>query len=270
MLEMEGKLLKSAYRAVLLGYLLLLIVLPILAVYYKGFSFGLKDFWQAVINPIAVKSILLTVKMGIITTIVQAIIGTVISFTLVRYEFMGKRLLNSIIDLPFALPTAVSGVIILTILSPKSPLGLFLNKYGLSLVYNQTSIFIGMFFITFPFVIRAVQPLLENIDLFEEEASQSLGGSRLTTFRRIIIPNITPGILAGSMLAFSRALAEFGAISLISGNLPGKTMVASVYIYSNVESYNMQGATAVSAILLTFSFIILWGINHFQKRGWEV
>jgi sulfate/thiosulfate transport system permease protein len=267
---MSNKLWKSAFRAVLLGYLILLVVLPILAVYFKGFSFGIKEFWQAAVNPLAMKSIILTIKIGILTTLVQAVIGTLIAFTLVRYKFFGRQLLNSIVDLPFALPTAVSGVIILTLLSPNSPIGLFLSHYGLSLVYNQTAIFIGMFFITFPFVVRAVQPLLENMDPYEEEASQSLGASKGQTFFRVIVPNILPGIVAGSMLAFSRAIAEFGAISLISGNLPGKTMVASVYIYSNVESYNMQGATAVSAFLLTLSFLILWGIHYFQKKGWEI
>jgi sulfate/thiosulfate transport system permease protein len=250
-LKMKDKPYQVALRSVLLGYLLVLVVMPIVAVYIKGFSLGWDPFWKELSGVIAWKSILLTIKLGVVTTLIQALIGTMIAYVLVRYHFVGRRLLNSMVDLPFALPTAVSGLMLLTLLGPQSSIGMWLHSFGISLLFNQAAIVIGMVFITFPFVIRTVQPMIEEFDPFEEQASYTLGAGKVFTFFKILLPSIFPGIIAGSMLTFSRALAEFGAISLISGNLPGKTQVASVFIYGEIENYNTQGAAAVSIVLLT-------------------
>ncbi|UJF31503.1 sulfate ABC transporter permease subunit CysT [Paenibacillus hexagrammi] len=257
---------RATVRSVLIGYLIVLLLLPIASIYVKGFSLGWEAFLQEITGPLAWKSILLTVKLSIVSTAIEAVIGTIIAYVLVRYSFKGKHLLNSMVDLPFSLPTSVAGLMFLTLLGPQSPIGTWLNHIGISLLYNQTAIVIGLVFVTFPFVIRTVQPLLEQIDLSEEQASFTLGAGKWYTFRRIILPAMIPGILAGSMLTFSRSLAEFGAISLISGNLPGKTMVASVYIYGETQNYNPEGAAAISIVLLTLSLIILWVI-HILTRG---
>jgi len=257
---------RKAMRSVLFSYLLILVVLPISAVYVRGFSLGWEPFWKEVSGVIAWKAILLTLKLSILATFIQAVIGTFIAFVLVRYRFLGNRLLNSMVDLPFSLPTAVSGLMLLSLLGPQSPIGNWLGSIGINLLYNQAAIMIGMVFITFPFVIRTVQPMFEQLDPFEEQASYTLGAGKVFTFFNILLPSVFPSIIAGSMLAFSRALSEFGAISLISGNLPGKTQVASVFIYGEIQNYNTQGAAAVSIILITISLFALCLVNFFQKR----
>lgn len=264
--RVNNKVFKAAFRSVLIGYLIVLLVLPIGSIYIKGFSLGWQPFWEEVTGPLAWKSILLTVKLSIICTLIQAAAGTLIAFVLVRYSFRGKSLLNSMVDLPFSVPTSVAGLMFLTLLGPNSPIGIGLDHLGIKLLYNQTAIVIGLIFVTFPFVVRTVQPLLEQFDASEEQASYTLGAGRFFTFRRVIFPAIFPGIVAGAMLAFSRALAEFGAISLISGNLPGKTMVVSVYIFGEMQNFRPEGAAALSVVLLTLSVLILWGINVLMRR----
>lgn len=218
-------------------------------------------------DPIAWKAVLLTLQMAAMATIINVMIGTMIAWVLSRYRFKGRSLLNSLVDLPFALPTAVGGLMILLLLGPGSLVGRLAEALGFEIVFHQPAIVIAMVFVTFPFVIRAVQPLLEEIDSSEEEASYTLGASRSWTFRKVILPSMLPGMVSGGMLAFSRALAEFGAVVLVAGNIPGRTLVASVFVYGEVESDNPVGAAAVSVILLTLSFFILWGINIVQTRG---
>lgn len=257
---------RAAIRSILITYVLILIVFPMTAVYVKGFSLGWDPFWKEISGVIAWKAVLLTVKLSLLTTIIQAVVGTFIAFVLVRYQFFGRRFLNSLADLPFSLPTAVSGIMLLTLLGPDSPIGKGLKTAGINLLYNQAAITVGMIFITFPFVIRTVQPMIEQLDPYEEQASYTLGAGRMFTFFNVILPSVYPGIIAGSMLAFSRALAEFGALSIISGNLPGKTQVASVFIYGEIENYNTQGAAAVSILLITISLAVLLAVNFFQKK----
>lgn len=266
-MNLSNKIYKAAWRSLLMGYLILLIALPILIIYKKGFSLGWGAFWQEVSGPLAWRAIILTVKLSIFSTLIEAVAGTLIAYVLVRYTFPGKSVLNSLVDLPFSLPTSVTGLMFLTLLGPMSPIGIWLHSFGIRLLYNQTAIVIGLIFVSFPFVIRTVQPLLEQFDAAEEQASHTLGAGKFYTFMRIIMPAILPSVAAGSMLAFSRALAEFGAISLISGNLPGRTMVISVYIYGEMQNFNPQGAAALSAVLLTFSVIIL-GTIHLLMRKW--
>ncbi len=254
------------FRSTVMLYFIILIVLPIAGVYVQSFSQGWVPFWDSVADPLAWKAVLLTIKLALIATVLNVFIGTMVGWVLIRYQFLGRRFLNSLVDLPFALPTAVGGLMILLLLGPNSWVGEAAERLGFEIVFHQPAIVIAMLFVTFPFVIRAVQPLLEEMDKSEEEASYTLGASKAKTFFHVIFPTILPGILSGAMLAFSRGLAEFGAVVLVAGNIPGKTLIASVYIFGEVESDNPQGAAAVSILLLTLSFLILWTVNIVQSR----
>ncbi|WP_314003536.1 sulfate ABC transporter permease subunit CysT [uncultured Paenibacillus sp.] len=254
------------FRSAIMLYFIVLIVLPILGVYAQSFSLGWTPFRDSVSDPLAWKSVLLTIRLALVATVVNVLIGTMVGWVLIRYRFYGRRILNSLVDLPFALPTAVGGLMILLLLGPGSAVGEAAERLGFQIVFHEPAIVIAMLFVTFPFVIRAVQPLLEEMDKSEEEAAYTLGASKVKTFFQVIFPTILPGILSGAMLAFARALAEFGAVVLVAGNIPGKTLIASVYIFGEVESDNPQGAAAVSIVLLTLSFLILWTVNVIQSR----
>jgi sulfate transport system permease protein len=234
-------------------YFVVLIVLPILGVYYNSFSLGFSTFIEAVSDPIAWKSVLLTLKLAVIATVINVLLGTMIAWVLIRYRFPGKALLNSLVDLPFALPTAVGGLMILLLLGPGSLIGRLAESLGFEIVFHQPAIVIAMIFVTFPFVIRAVQPLLEELDPSEEEAAYTMGAKSSRVFRQVILPSMAPGMISGGML--------------VAGNIPGRTLVSSVFIFGEVESDNPVGAAAVSVILLTLSFLILWLINLLQMRG---
>jgi len=254
------------FRTTVMLYFILLIVLPIFGVYSQSLERGVGALWDSIADPLAWKAVLLTLKLSVIATVINMLIGTMVGWVLNRYHFPGRRLLNSLVDLPFALPTAVGGLMILLLLGPNSFVGGLAQKLGFEIVFHEPAIVIAMMFVTFPFVIRAVQPLLEELDKSEEEASYTLGASRARTFVQVIFPSMLPGIISGAMLAFSRALAEFGAVVLVAGNIPGKTLIASVYIFGEIESDNQQGAAAVSVMLLTLSFLILWAVNLVQSR----
>ncbi|MCM3628835.1 sulfate ABC transporter permease subunit CysT [Paenibacillus glycanilyticus] len=254
------------FRSAIMLYFIVLIVLPIIGIYSQSVSKGFVPFWESISDPLAWKAVLLTIKLALIATVINVLLGTMIGWVLIRYRFPGRRILNSLVDLPFALPTAVTGLMILLLLGPGSFVGELASKLGFEIVFHQPAIVIAMVFVTFPFVIRAVQPLLEEIDKSEEEASYTLGATKLRTFFSVIYPSMLPGVISGAMLAFSRALAEFGAVVLVAGNIPGKTLIAAVYIFGEIESDNPQGAAAVSVLLLTLSFIILWTVNLIQSR----
>lgn len=262
----RGKGWSFGFRSTIMLYFIVLIVLPIVGIYTQSFSLGWLTFWESVSDPLAIKSVLLTVKLAVIATLINMLLGTMIGWVLIRYRFPGRRLLNSLVDLPFALPTAVGGLMILLLLGPNSLVGGLAEKLGFQIVFHEPAIIVAMLFVTFPFVIRAIQPLLEEMDKSEEEAAYMLGASRTKTFFSVILPTILPGISSGAMLAFSRALAEFGAVVLVAGNIPGKTLIASVYIFGEIESSNPQGAAAVSVLLLSLSFLILWTVNLIQSR----
>lgn len=254
------------FRTTIMLYFVLLIVIPIIGIYTQSLSRGWTPFWESVSDPLAWKAVLLTIRLAAIATVINVLIGTMAGWVLIRYKFFGRRLLNSLVDLPFALPTAVGGLMILLLLGPNSFVGGLAEKMGFQIVFHQPAIVIAMVFVTFPFVIRAVQPLLEEMDKSEEEAAYTLGASKAKTFLQVIAPTMLPGVISGGMLAFSRALAEFGAVVLIAGNIPGKTLIASVYIFGEIESDNPQGAAAVSVLLLTLSFLILWTVSAVQAR----
>lgn len=253
------------FRSTILLYFGVLIVLPVFGVYVQSFSDGWESFAASLLDPIAWKAVLLTLKLGLVAALINIVVGTMVAWVLTRYRFFGRMALNSLVDLPFALPTAVGGLMILLLLGPGSWLGRAAEAIGIEIVFHQPAIVIAMVFVTFPFVIRAVQPLLEELETSQEEAAYTLGASKAHTFFHVILPSMRSGIISGGMLAFSRAIAEFGAVVLVAGNIPGRTLVASVFIYGEIESDNPVGAASVSVILLTLSFIILWLMNRVQR-----
>jgi sulfate/thiosulfate transport system permease protein len=239
------------------GYLSLIVLLPLAAVVWKSGEGGWSAFWGAVSDPQAVASLKITLGASLAVVAVNAVAGTVIAWVLVRDDFRGKSLVNAVIDLPFALPTIVAGLTLLALYGPRGPI-------GLNVAYTQTALVLALLFVTLPFVVRTVPVLLE-LDRDMEEAAASLGARRLAIFRRIVFPNLLPAILSGVALAFARAVGEFGAVVLISGNIPYRTEVASVYIFGQIESDNVTGAAAVSVLLLAISFAALLGIGAIRR-----
>src|SRR5918999_5183896 len=216
-------------RGVAMAYLSIVALIPLAAVLFKSFENGTDGFWTAVSNPQAVAALRLTLIASVIVVVVNAVFGTLIAWVLVRDEFPGKGIVNSLIDLPFALPTIVAGLTLLAFYGPDSPV-------GVNLAYTRISVVLALLFVTLPFVVRAVQPVLLELDREMEQAAESLGASRFTVFVRIILPNLVPAIIAGGGLAFARAVGEFGSLVLITGNVPFDTQAASVFIFSLVES----------------------------------
>ncbi len=247
-------------------FLSVIVALPIAALIWESTGGGWDAFWNVVTSREAVAALRLTLVLSALAAGVNAVLGTITAWVLVRDEFAGKRVMNSLIDLPFALPTIVAGLVLIALYGVQTPLEL--NVGGLHLkadvTFTRWAIFLALLFVTLPFVVRTVQPVLIELDREMEEAAKSLGASELTTFRRIVLPNILPGILSGMTMAFARAIGEIGAIILISGNLPYKTEVASVFVYQRISG-DPHGAAAVSVVMLTISFLVLLGIGGLRR-----
>ena len=223
---------------------------------------GADGFWRAISSPAAVSSLKLTFVCSLIVVAINAVTGTLIAWVLVRDTFRGKATVNSLIDLPFALPTIVAGLTLLALYGPKSPI-------GINVAYTRAAIILALLFVTLPFVVRSVQPVLLELDRDMEEAAASLGASSFSIFRRIVLPNLMPAILSGVALAFARSIGEFGSVILISGNIPFHTEVASVHIFSQIESDDVTGAAAVSVLLLVISFLVAPRHRHVPQVGVE-
>jgi sulfate/thiosulfate transport system permease protein len=247
--------------ALAVTYLSLLVLLPVAALFSNAFSSGWSSFWTAVSSPEAVAALELTLVAALLVAIVNSIAGLAIAFVLVRDEFRGKALVSAVIDLPFALPTVVAGLTLLTLYGPSSP-------FHVNLAGTRLGIGAALLFVTLPFCVRSVQPVLAELDAEIEEAAESLGATRRQVLRRILLPSVLPSVLAGAGLAFARAVGEFGSVVLISGNLPFKTEVASSFIYSQAEGGNLQGASAVSIVLVLIALAVLlaigWARRHFD------
>jgi sulfate transport system permease protein len=242
-----------------MAYLSIVALIPIAAVVFKSLDDGVSSFWDAVSTDQAVASLKITLIASLIVVLINVVFGTLIAWVLVRDEFPGKGIVNSLIDLPFALPTIVAGLTLLALYGPDSPV-------GINLAFTRSSIVVALLFVTLPFVVRAVQPVLLELDLEMEQAAASLGARPRAIFRRIVLPNLLPAMLAGAGLGFARAVGEFGSVVLISGNLPFKTEVASVFVYGQIESDNMVGAAAVSVVLLVVAFAIFLLIGLLSTR----
>jgi sulfate transport system permease protein len=247
-------------RGVAVGYLSVIVLVPIAALLWSSRSHGLGTFWSEVTKPEALATLKLTLVAAAIVAAFNAVTGTATAWVLVRDAFPGKGIVNAVIDLPFALPTVVAGLVLLELYGPKGP-------FGVDVTFRRTGLVLALLFVTLPFVVRAVQPVLLELDPEMEEAAESLGAARLAVFRRIVFPNLLPAILSGVALAFARAVGEFGAVVLISGNIPFKTEVSSVYIAGQIESGNPTGAAAVSVVLLLISLGVLLAIGAF--RHWR-
>jgi sulfate/thiosulfate transport system permease protein len=245
-------------RGVVLTWLSVIVLIPLAAVALRSTEEGLGFFWEAITEPEAVSAIKLTVITSLVIVVINAVMGTLIAWVLVRDEFRGKRIVNSIIDLPFALPTIVAGLTLLALYGQDSPL-------GINVTYTKVAVGLALLFVTLPFVVRAVQPVLHEIDEEMEEAAASLGASNTRIFRSIVLPNLTPAIIAGCALAFARAIGEFGSLVLITGNIPFDTQVASVYIFGRIESDNATAAAAVAVLLLVISVLVLFLLNLFGR-----
>jgi sulfate/thiosulfate transport system permease protein len=245
-------------RGIATGYLSLVVLLPLAALVWSSRAGGLGALWDQATRPEAVAALKLTLGVAAVCALLNAVAGTAIAWTLVRDRFPGKGVVDSLIDLPFALPTIVAGLTLLSLYGPGGP-------SGIDVAFTRTGLVLALLFVTLPFVVRAVQPVLLELDTEMEEAAASLGARPLAVFRRIVFPNLLPAILSGVALAFARAVGEFGAVVLISGNLPFKTEVASVYIFGQLQSGNESGASAVSVLLLAISLAVLLAIGAFRR-----
>jgi sulfate transport system permease protein len=227
-------------------YLSVIVLIPLAAVAVKAFSAGLGTFWDSVTNPYAVKTVAITLVISLIVAAIGAVMGTLVAWVLVRDEFPGKRILNALIDLPFALPTIVAGLTLLALYGPDSP-------FGVHLAYTRAAVVVALLFVTLPFVVRSVQPVLIDVDREVEEAAASLGASNATTFRRIVLPSLRPAILSGAALAFARSVGEIGSLVLIAG----KVQIASLVIFADIESDAPHAAASMSVVLLVLALIVL-------------
>ncbi|MFJ7745818.1 sulfate ABC transporter permease subunit CysT [Peribacillus sp. NPDC097295] len=242
-------------------YLSVIVLIPLSMVFLNTFSMGLKDFWETITEPRVVSSYRLSFLTALTAAFVNAVFGVLIAWVLTRYEFPGKRIIDGLVDLPFALPTAVAGITLTALYSPNGWIGQF---FGFKIAFTPIGIIIALIFIGLPFVVRMVQPVLENIEKGMEEASASLGANRMQTFYKIIFPELVPAILTGFALSFARALGEYGSVVFIAGNMPFKTEISPLIIMTKLEQYDYEGATAVATVMLVITFLILLTINILQ------
>ncbi len=246
-------------RGTVTMYLSLVVVLPLAAVVWRSGRDGWAAFWHSATTPQALAALRLTFTVALAVVAVNAVVGTLIAWVLVRDQFPGKAVVGALIDLPFALPTIVAGITLLALYGQSSPV-------GINLAYSRPGVWLALAFVTLPFVVRSVQPVLLSIEPDMEEAARSLGAGPFTSFRRILLPTITPALLAGAALAFARAVGEFGSVVILSGNIPYRTEVASVHVFSLVENDEAGSAAAVSVLLLACSLLLLAALGLLQRR----
>lgn len=254
-------------RAVATVYLGAFILLPLGAVVSHGFAEGLTSLSSALRTPGAMEAIRLTVITAVAASILNAVFGTLIAYTLVRFRFPGRTLLSAVVDLPFAIPTLVTGVMLVALYGPSSPVGSWLEGNGIHIVFAPLGILLALTFVTLPFVVRSVQPVLHELDIAEEEAARVLGAGGWTTFWKVVLPALRPAIVAGTLLTFARALGEFGAVVLVSGNLTGKTLTAPVFIFQLASQFRTSEAAAVATLLFGLSFVLVIVTDRFLRLG---
>ncbi len=246
-------------------YLSLIVLLPLAALVVKTTSLGLGQFWSAVTSPRVLASYRLTLGASLCGALVNAVFGFVVAWTLTRYDFPGKRFVDALVDLPFALPTAVSGIALTAVYSPNGWIGRFLEPLGIHAAYTPLGVTIALTFIGLPFVVRTLQPAIADLEAEQEEAAASLGAGRSQTFRWVILPILLPPFLTGFTLAFARAIGEYGSVVFIAGNMPMKTEITSLLIITKLDQYDYAGATALATALLAISFVLLLALNLLQR-----
>lgn len=243
-------------------YISLLILLPLSMIFFNTFTLEWSKIWETISDPRVVASYKLSFGASFAAALINVVFGVIIAWVLVRYSFPGKKIVDGLVDLPFALPTAVAGIALTTLYTPNGWIGQFLN---FKVAYTSLGVTIALTFIGFPFVVRMVQPVLQNFEKEVEEASFCLGANRFQTFSKLILPELLPAAITGFALAFARAIGEYGSVVFISGNMPMKTEITPLLIMTKLEQYDYAGATAIAAVMLIFSFILLLTINLFQR-----
>ncbi|MDY0073169.1 MAG: sulfate ABC transporter permease subunit CysT [Thauera sp.] len=246
------------------GYLSLIVLIPLAAVFLKAATLSLEEFWQVVSAERVVASYQLSFGTSLLAATINAAFGLLLAWSLVRYSFPGKKLVDALIDLPFALPTAVAGIALTALYAGNGWLGQYLEALGIKVAFTPLGILVALVFIGLPFVVRTVQPILEDLDTELEEAAASLGAQRWQTFRHVILPILLPALLTGFALAFARAVGEYGSVIFIAGNLPMVSEITPLMIITRLEQYDYAGATAIAAVMLVFSFVLLLIINGLQ------
>ncbi len=250
-----------------LFYLSIIVLIPLTALIFKTFTLTWDEFWFAISAPRVLASYKLTFGASLIAALVNLVFGLLIAWVLVRYEFPGKRIVDALVDLPFALPTAVAGISLTALLAGNGWVGQYLEPLGIQLAFQPAGIVIALIFIGLPFVVRTVQPVLQDTEKELEEAASSLGAGRWQIFTKVILPSITPALLTGFAMAFARAVGEYGSVIFIAGNVPMVSEITPLIIIGKLEQYDYAGATAVAVVMLAISFVLLFVINALQ--GWQ-
>jgi sulfate/thiosulfate transport system permease protein len=245
-------------------YLSLMVLIPLSMIFIKTSSLSAGELWKIISSPRALASYRLSFGASAIAATVNVVFGVVVAWVLVRYRFWGRDIVDALVDLPFALPTAVGGIALTAIYASKGWVGQYLEPFGIKAAFSQLGVVIALTFVGLPFVVRTVQPVLEDLDADQEEASATLGASRWFTFYRVILPPILPAIMTGFALSFARAIGEFGSVVFISGNMPMKTEITPLLIMTKLEQYDYAGATALAVVMLVVSFAMLLVINRLQ------
>ena len=248
-------------------YLSLIVLIPLSALIFKTFSLSLEQFWAAVTGPRVMASYRLTFGASFLAALVNGVFGLLLAWVLVRYDFVGKKFIDAMVDLPFALPTAVAGISLTALLAGNGWVGQYLEPWGIQLAFNPNGVVIALIFIGLPFVVRTVQPVLEDAEKELEEAATCLGANRWQTFHRVIFPTIAPALLTGFAMAFARAIGEYGSVIFIAGNMPMVSEITPLIIVGKLEQYDYAGATAVAMVMLVISFVLLLVINALQ--AWQ-
>ncbi|NLF54026.1 MAG: sulfate ABC transporter permease subunit CysT [Thauera phenolivorans] len=247
-----------------LGYLSLIVLIPLAAVFLKTAELSFAEFWNVVTAPRVVASYKLSFGMALLAAAINAVFGLMLAWALVRYAFPGKKLIDALVDLPFALPTAVAGIALTALYAKNGWIGQFLEPLGIQVAFKPLGVLVALVFIGLPFVVRTVQPILEDLDTELEEAATSLGAQRWQTFRHVILPILFPALLTGFALAFARAVGEYGSVIFIAGNIPMVSEITPLMIITKLEQYDYTGATAIATVMLILSFALLLVINGLQ------
>ncbi len=256
-----------AVRLAAFTYLAIMLIIPLAVILQDGLQDGPAGLWNAISRPVAWNALLLSLWTAAIMAIINAVMGTLTAYVLVRYRFPGKALLNGIVDLPFAIPTLVTGVMLVVLYGPQRALGAWLDQtLGLKVIFAPPGIILALLFVTFPFVVRTGQPVLQSLDREEEEAAATIGAGAWTTFRRVVLPALAMPVTSGALLSFARAIGEFGAIVVVAGNIPLRTQTAAVYVFGEVESENRRAASAMSLVMLTIAFSLVVLVDWLQRR----
>jgi sulfate transport system permease protein len=261
-----ARLRRYTLRGVALVYLGAMVALPAIAVVTKGFGEGLEGLRTALAVPGATAAIRLTLITSTLAALINAVMGTMLAYLLVRYSFPGKRLLSAVVDLPLAIPTLVTGVMLVALYGPASPIGGFLDRLGIQVIFTPIAIMLALLVVTLPFVVRSVQPVLQELDDAEEEAAATLGANGFTTFRKVVFPAIRVAIVGGTLLTFARCLGEFGSVVLVAGNRAGETLTAPVFIFQLANQFRPIEAAAVATLLFSISFVLVLVTGRLLRR----